>query len=190
MLVAFSQKISLPWKINNCNIYQIWGKNPCFCTKFKNCSMCFTLLNSIYGRESCCTGSNHKEANVLHKFLGRKMIFLEFSRSLACHSSVWSSNVPTFLAQRKYMLIIELHKILVMSAVLCCTFISKGQISSIQDTIFQFLWQKLEFFQEKLCKATRILSFAPENPWGFFGAWGFFCLELLRKRTKKPALLL
>ena len=104
ILVAISQKISLPWKINNCNIYQIWGKNPCFCTKFKNCPMCFTLLNPIYGRQSRCTGSNHKGANVLYKFLGRKMIFLEIFMSLAGHSSVWSPNVATFPAQRKYII--------------------------------------------------------------------------------------
>ena len=105
ILVAISQKISLPWKINNCNIYQIWGKNPCFCTKFKNCPMCLTLLKPIYGRQSRCTGSNHKGANVLYKFLGRKMIFLEIFMSLAGHSSVWSPNVATFPAQRKYFLV-------------------------------------------------------------------------------------
>ena len=87
------------------------------------------------------------------------------------------------------MFIIEKkHKILVISAVLCCTFTLKGQISSIQDTIFEFLWQKLEFFQENLCETTGTLSFAPENPWVFSSAWVFFALSFCENAQKKPVL--
>ena len=64
--------------------------------------MCSHLLNSIFSKGGCRRLSDHKGANVLHKFLCQKEVFPKnFSALAACRSN-WFPSVLTFPARRKY----------------------------------------------------------------------------------------
>ena len=104
MIIAVTQKIRLPWIIDNCNIFLIWGKKKCFCANFKNFSMCHHLFNSIFSKGGCRRLSDHKGANVLHKFLCQKKVLQKNSSALAACRSGWCSSVLTFPARRKYII--------------------------------------------------------------------------------------